>query len=108
MYNPMGLDEAPWCNLIAAGMDPDTYFYWQCADAVRGVGGKAPVYMGIGVDAPRVLPEQAKCAPDIVYRRVLATYRAGGQGVIFAPNYASMHLSNLDGAALALRELGLM
>lgn len=88
-------------------MDPDTYVYGQCADAVRGVGGKAPVYMGIGVDAPRLVPEQAKCTSDIVYRSVLATYRAGGQGVIFAPNYASMHLSNLDGAARALRELGL-
>ena len=50
--------------------------------------GKVPVYMGIGVDAPRVLADQAKCTPDIVYRSVLATYRAGGKGVIFAPNYA--------------------
>ena len=74
---------------------------------MRGVDGKAPVYMGIGVDAPRSLPEQAKCTPDIVYRSVLATYRAGGKGVIFAPNYASMKLTNLDGAARALEELGL-
>jgi hypothetical protein len=87
-------------------MDPDTYVYGQCADAVRGVQGKVPVYMGIGVDAPRTRPEQARCTPDIVYRSVLATFRAGGQGVIFAPNYASMHLTNLDGAAQALRELG--
>ncbi|MCB0148457.1 MAG: hypothetical protein KDE01_12500, partial [Caldilineaceae bacterium] len=107
MYKLLGLNEAPWDDLIAAGMDPDTYVYGQCADAVRGVAGKVPVYMGIGVDAPRTLPEQAKCTPDIVYRSVLATYRAGGQGVIFAPNYASMHLSNLDGAARALHELGI-
>ncbi len=105
MYKLLGLHEAPWDNLVAAGMDPDTYVYGQCADAVRGVGGKVPVYMGIGVDAPRTSPEQARCTPDIVYRSVLATYRAGGKGVIFAPNYASMHLSNLDGAARALHEL---
>ena len=73
---------------------------------MRGVQGKVPVYMGIGVDAPRVQADQAVCTPDIVYRSVLATYRAGGQGVIFAPNYASMKLSNLDGARRALRELG--
>ena len=108
MYKVLGLDEAPWDDLVQAGMDPDTYVYGQCADAVRGVDGKAEVYMGIGVDAPRQLPEQARCTPDIVRRSVLATYRAGGQGVVFSPNYVSMNLTNLDGAAEALRELGLM
>jgi len=107
MYKLLGLNEAPWEQLTQAGMDPDTYVYGQCADAVRGVRGKVPVYMGIGVDAPRVQADQAVCTPDIVYRSVLATYRAGGQGVIFAPNYASMKLTNLDGAARALRELGI-
>lgn len=105
MYKLLGLNEAPWDQLTQAGMDPDTYVYGQCADAVRGVKGKIPVYMGIGVDAPRVQADQAVCTPDIVYRSVLATYRAGGKGVIFAPNYASMHLTNLDGAARALAEL---
>jgi len=108
MYKLLGLNEAPWEQLTQAGMDPDTYVYGQCADAVRGVKGKVPVYMGIGVDAPRVQADQAACTPDIVYRSVLATYRAGGQGVIFAPNYASMKLTNLDGAAQALRELGIL
>ena len=107
MYKLLGLNEAPWDQLTQTGMDPDTYVYGQCADAVRGVAGKVPVYMGIGVDAPRVQADQAVCSPDIVYRSVLATYKAGGQGVIFAPNYASMKLTNLDGAAQALRELGL-
>jgi hypothetical protein len=107
MFKFLGLKEAPWDDLIATGLDPDTYVYGQCADAVRGVGGKVPVYMGIGVDAPRVQADQAVCTPDIVYRSVLATYRAGGEGVIFAPNYASMKLTNLDGAARALTELGL-
>jgi hypothetical protein len=93
--------------LIQAGMDPDTYIFGQCQDAVRGVNGKAAVYMGIGVDAPRVRKDQAVCTPDIVRRSVLASYRAGAKGVVFAPNYASMKLSNLAGAAEALQELGL-
>jgi len=63
--------------------------------------------MGIGVDAPRSREDQAKCTPDIVRRSVLATFRAGGQGVVFSPNYAGMDLSTLDGGALALAELGL-
>lgn len=107
MYKLLGLSEAPWNELVQTGMDPDTYVQGQCEDAVRGVNGKAEVYMGIGVDAPRTREDQAKCTPDIVRRSVLATYRAGGDGVVFAPNYASMKLTNLDGAAAALTELGL-
>jgi hypothetical protein len=108
MYGLLGLEEAPWDQVVAAGLDPDTYVFGQCADAVRGVGNGVPVYMGIGVDAPRSRADQARCTPDIVYRSVLATFKAGGSGVIYAPNYASMNLSNLDGGAAALRELGLM
>ncbi len=107
MYKLLGLNEAPWPELVQTGMDPDSYVYGQCESAVRGVNGEAKVYMGIGVDAPRTREDQAKCTPDIVRRSVLATYRAGGDGVVFAPNYASMKLSNLDGAAAALSELGL-
>ena len=106
MYKLLGLNEAPWSELVQTGMDPDTYVQGQCEDAVRGVDGKAKVYMGIGVDAPRTREDQATCTPDIVRRSVLATYRAGGDGVVFAPNYASMKLTNLDGAAEALAELG--
>jgi hypothetical protein len=85
-------------------MDPDTYVFGQCADALRGVAGKAKVYMGVGVDAPRSRADTAKMTKDIAYRSVLATYRAGGHGVVLAPNYASMRLSHLDGVAEALTE----
>lgn len=107
MYQFLGLDEAPWGELVQTGMDPDTYVYGQCRDTLRAIEGRVPVYMGVGVDAPRTRADQAVCTPDIVYRSVLATYRAGGQGVVFSPNYAGMNLSNLDGAAAALKELGL-
>lgn len=107
MYKFLGLKEAPWDDVVQKGMDPDTYVYGQCEDALRGVDGKAKVYMGIGVDAPRSREDQAVCTPDIVRRSVLATYRAGGHGIVFSPNYASMKLTNLDGAAEALTELGL-
>jgi hypothetical protein len=107
MYKILGLREAPWGELVQRGMDPDTYVYGQCSDALRGVAGRAAVYMGIGVDAPRTSAEQAACTPEIVERSVLATYRAGGHGVVFSPNYAGMNLSTLDGAAKALKELGL-
>jgi hypothetical protein len=107
MYKFLGMNEAPWNDLVEQGLDPDTYVYKQCADAVRGVEGKVPVYMGIGVDAPVSSANQARCTPDIVRRSVLATYQAGGKGVVFSPSYAGMNLTNLDGAAAALKELGL-
>ena len=107
MYRILGLDEAPWREVAQTGMDPDSYVFGQCRAAVRGVEGKIPVYMGIGVDAPRSQADQAICTPDIVYRSVHATYRAGGQGVVFSPNYAGMNLATLDGGARALSELGL-
>jgi hypothetical protein len=103
----LGLNEAPFDQLVGAGMDPDTYVFGQCADAVRGVDGQASVYMGIGVDAPRSRPDTAKMTRDIAYRSVLATYRAGGHGVVLAPNYTSMRLDHLDGVGEALGELGL-
>lgn len=107
MYRVLGLDEAPWDDLLSAGMGAASYVGGQCRSTVQALDGDLPVYMGIGVDAPRVSREQAKCTPDIVYDSVKATYEAGGSGVIFSPNYASMNLSNLDGAARALEELGL-
>jgi hypothetical protein len=107
MYKLLGLDEAPWDEVVQAGMKPETYVGGQCADTVRGVAGKAKVYMGIGVDAPRQRKDQAVCTPEIVRESVLATYANGGEGVVFSPNYTSMKLTNLDGAAQALEELGL-
>jgi len=108
LYKLLGLNEAPWDEAIQKGFDPDTYVYGQCAATVKAVKGKVKVYMGIGVDAPRNREDQAVCTPDIVRRSVLATYRAGGQGVVFSPNYAGMNQTTLDGAARAFRELGLM
>ncbi|SDE98681.1 hypothetical protein [Limimaricola pyoseonensis] len=107
MSRMLGLGAPPLDRAIQEGMDPDVYVHDQCADALRGVHGKAKVYMGLGIDAPRVRADQAKCTPDIAYRSVMATYRAGGHGVVLSPNYASMQLSNLDGVAQALTELGL-
>jgi hypothetical protein len=108
MYDILGLDEAPWEELLGRGMDPDSYVYGQCDDAVNGVDGKAAVYAGIGVNAPKVDPQQAECTPEIVYKSVLAAERAGATGILYSPAYAAMELANLDGGAKALKELGWM
>ncbi len=108
MYKLLGLSEAPWDALNGQGMAPESYVGGQARDTVAAVEGRVPVYMGIGVDAPRTHPDQAKCTPDIVYRSVLAAYQAGAKGVVYSPNYAGMDQSNLAGGARALRELGLL
>ena len=107
MYRILGLDESPWDDLVANGLGPSSYVGGQCRDTIAALDGDLPAYMGIGVDAPRVSEHQARCTPEIVYESVMATYQAGGAGVIFSPNYASMNLSNLDGAARALGEIGI-
>ncbi|MEM6593729.1 MAG: hypothetical protein AAF672_02995 [Pseudomonadota bacterium] len=103
----LGIGGAGLDQVVQEGLDPDRYVHDQCAAALRGVHGTAHVYMGLGIDAPRVRADQAVCTPDIAYRSVLATYRAGGHGIVLSPNYASMKLANLDGVAKALDELGL-
>ncbi len=108
MYRILGLNEAPWEEVLEKGLDPDTYVGGQARDTVAAVEGRVPVYMGIGVDAPRTSAAQAVCTPDIVYRSVKASYREGAKGIVYSPNYAGMNHTNLDGGAQALRELGLM
>ncbi|MEM9249904.1 MAG: hypothetical protein AAGB05_14555, partial [Pseudomonadota bacterium] len=107
LFRILGFDEAPFDKIISTGMDPDTYVTGQCAAALKGVDGRAKVYMGIGVDAPRSREDTAKMTKDIAYRSVHATYRAGGHGIVLSPNYASMHLTHLDGVGEALTELSL-
>ena len=106
MYKILGINEVGWDDLVSNGMGATSYVGGQCKATVDALQGKLPVYMGIGVDAPRAVEDQAKCTPEIVYDSVLATYNSGGAGVIFSPNYSSMNLKNLDGAARALKEIG--
>src|SRR5437879_5609729 len=44
MYRFLGLDEAPWDEIVQKGFDPDTYVYGQCLATVRAVKGKVDVY----------------------------------------------------------------
>jgi hypothetical protein len=104
----LGLPGRPrFADLLRHGFDPDGYVDAQAEETIAALGGAVPVYMGVGVDAPRSHPDQAVCTPDIVRRSVLASYRAGASGVIYGPAYAGMNLTTLDGGAAALRELEL-
>ena len=108
MYKLLGLNEAPWDELLQTGMNPETYVGGQAKDTVRAVQGRVPVYMGIGVDAPRSSADQAICTPEIVEQSVLASYQNGASGIVYSPNYAGMNHSSLDGGSRALKALGLL
>ena len=108
MYKLLGLNEAPWDELLQTGMNPTTYVGGVAKDTVRAVEGRVPVYMGIGVDAPRSSTDQAICTPEIVEQSVLASYQNGASGIVYSPNYAGMNHSSLDGGSRALKTLGLL
>ena len=36
LYKLLNLNEAPWDEVVQRGMDPDSYVFGQCQDAVRG------------------------------------------------------------------------
>jgi hypothetical protein len=105
MYKLLGLNEAPWDELLQTGMNPTTYVGGV---AKRAIEGRVPVYMGIGVDAPRSSADQAVCTPEIVEQSVLASYQNGASGIVYSPNYAGMNHSSLDGGSRALKTLGLL
>ena len=45
MYRILGLDEAPWDDLVATGLGPSSYVGGQCRDTVAALDGDLPVYM---------------------------------------------------------------
>ena len=103
----LGLDEAHWAEIVQPASIRTPTSSASAATTVEALEG-APRYTWESASTrPRSRPEQAVCTPDIVRRSVLATFRAGGDGVIFGPAYSGMNLTTLDGAAEALAELGL-
>jgi len=50
------------------GLDPDTYVYGQCAEALRGVHDEAKVFMGLVHRAPRLRERSGAMHADIAYR----------------------------------------
>ena len=73
--------------------------------AIAEVQGAIPIYPGIDIDIPTALDEKRTQTSD-VKAATLAALKAGAPGVVLSRKYAEMRLSNLTGAAEALREFG--
>ena len=91
-------------RLPAAGLSAD-YVARETRRAVAAVQGSVPIYPGIDIDIPTALNEK-RTQPSDVKAAVLAAFSAGAPGVILSRKYAEMKLTNLTGAAEALREVG--
>jgi len=104
MLRLLGLEEAPYEELPAAGFSAD-YVRRETARAVRGVNDEIPIYPGIDIDIPTVADE-SKCTPEGVRDAVKAAFAGGARGVVLSRKYSEMKLDNLSGAGQAIRELG--
>ena len=104
MLKLLGLEEAPYGELPAAGFSAD-YVRRETARAVRGVNDEIPIYPGIDIDIPTDANE-SKCSPEGVRDAVKGAFAGGARGVVLSRKYSEMRLANLAGAGQAIRELG--
>ena len=88
----LGLDEAPYAELPAAGWSAG-YVERETRRAVEGVEDAIPVYPGIDVDIPS---GECPTTPERVRDAVAAAFRGGAGGVILSRKYSEMRLANLS------------
>ena len=97
IYDIMGYDKRiePGLNeLDCRGLSAD-YVYRQTRRCVEGVGGRVPVYPGVGFDIPWN-GERFPSAPENVYQATLRAFEAGASGLIVSREYDEMRLHNLQ------------
>jgi len=70
-------------------------------------GTKTEMWPGIDIDVPTP-GGKSKSTPENVREAVIATMRAGAQGVLLSRTYTEMKIENLAGCGNAMRELGLV
>lgn len=105
LYDIMGYDKAaePGLDeLMTTGLSPD-YVYRVTRQCVAGVGGRIPVYPGVGFDIPWN-NEHFHSDPDKVYQATLKAFEAGAQGLIVSREYDEMRLPNLQAVKRAVRD----
>ncbi|WP_274649040.1 hypothetical protein [Paenibacillus humicola] len=107
-YDIMGLDKnkEPKLDEMDTNGFTEDYVYRLTKRIVTDVGGKVPVYPGIGFD---VLwnADHFPANPDTIYKAVHRAFEAGAGGIVLSREYAEMRLPNLKAAGRAVRDLGL-
>ena len=106
-YDVMNYKEGPYDQIAETGFTAD-YVYRETRRGLDNVAGtKTEMWPGIDIDVPTP-GGQSKSTPENVRQAVIATMRAGAQGVLLSRTYTEMKIENLAGCGNAMRELGLV
>jgi hypothetical protein len=104
MYKILDYKEAPWDQLAAAGFSTD-YITREIRRTLDDVAAApVPIYAGLDIDIPG---SGSPYTAETVKNSVMAAFKAGAQGVIFARNWGEMNPDHAAGCGDAVRELGL-
>jgi hypothetical protein len=104
MYEMLDCKEAPYDQLAAAGFSTD-YITREVRRTLDDVAGSnVPVYAGLDIDIPG---SAAPYTSESVKQSVMAAFKAGANGVVFARNYGEMNPDHVAGVGAAVRELGI-
>ena len=105
MYHILDYKEAPYDQLSNAGFSTD-YVAREIKRAVDDVNiPNFPIYAGLDIDIPGA--GGAQYTAQSVKESVMAAFKAGAQGVIFARNWGEMNPEHVAGVKAAGKELGL-
>jgi len=106
-YDVMNYKEGPYDKIAETGFTAD-YVYRETKRGLDDVAGtKTEFWPGIDIDVATP-GGKSKSTPENVREAVIATMRAGAQGVLLSRSYAEMKIENLAGCGNAMRELGLV
>jgi hypothetical protein len=105
-YRVLNYDEGPLTGIPKTGLSSD-YVYRETRRARAGLqGSKTLLWPGIDIDIPTAATS-SKSTPQGTETAVAAAFRGGADGVILSRKYSEMKLTNLKGAGVAVRKLGL-
>jgi hypothetical protein len=106
-YRVLGYgDEGAYDQISRTGLSND-YVLRETRRARAGLGdAKTLLLPGIDIDIRRAA-NHSKSTPRGTEDAVLAAFRGGADGLILWRKYSEMKLTNLEGAGLAIRQLGL-
>lgn len=107
-YDIMGMDkrvEPKLDELDNNGLTED-YVYRLTKRLVTDVGGKVPVYPGIGFDVGWN-GNHFPANPETVYKATIKAFEAGAGGIVLSRDYAEMRLANIQAVGRALKDLNI-
>jgi hypothetical protein len=89
-------------EMTPTGLSPD-FVYRETKRCVDAVGGRVPVYAGVGFDIP-TNGNPVRSTPERVYQAVYKAFEAGASGLIVSREYDEMRIPNLEAVGRAVKD----